>query len=213
MVVWTPEVVVSFVYRTEEVDGESVTNPIYFTCLRRTGERHELFAASSDPAPDAGYQSDLAAVRAAGDYVLYVSEFTQNRPDGPTTGSAEFHVIDVAQHDRQTLAVPDPNYGLIGLGEAAISVDGYMAWARVNSQDSVTTETVEADTGGGPITLATAPIPNTLTRLAFHKLAFRGETLTWLYDGRRQSAQLKPYTLAPSGASPHTARAGGVRRA
>jgi hypothetical protein len=192
LVVLTPDVVVNSVSRTEQVGGESVSNPIYFTCLRTTGERHKLFAASSDPSPDAGYESDLAVVRAAGDYVLYVSAFTQDNPDGPTTGSAEFHVIDVAQHDGQTLVLPDPNYGLIGLGEVAISADGYMAWAQVNVQDSVTTETVEADTGGGPTTLATAPIPDSLTSLAFHQLAFRGETLTWLYDGQRGSAQLTP---------------------
>jgi hypothetical protein len=198
VVVRTPEVVVSSVPRTKQVDGESVTNPIYFTCLRKTGERHKVFAASSDPSPDAGYQSDLAVVRAAGDYVLYVSAFTQDNPDGPTTGSAEFHVIDVAQHDRQTLVLPDPNYGLTGLGEVAISVDGYLAWAQVNLQDSVAIETVEADTGGGPTTLATAPIPETLTPLAFHELAFSGETLTWLYGGQRQSAQLTPTPLAPS---------------
>jgi hypothetical protein len=206
LVVRTPEVVVSSMHRTEEVDGESVTNPIYFTCLRKNGERHELFAASSDPSPDAGYESGLAVVRAAGYYVLYVSEFTQDNPDGPTTGSAEFHIIDVAQHDRQTLALPDPNYGLTGLGEVAISVDGYMAWAQLNLQDGVTTETVEADTGGGPTTLATAPIPDTLTRLAFHKLAFSGETLTWLYGGRPQSAQLKPQPSAPSWALTHGSR-------
>lgn len=192
-VVRTPEVVVSSVPRTEAVDGESVSNPIYFTCLRKTGARHTFFAASSDPSPDAGYQSDLAVVRAAGDYVLYISSFTRDSPDGPTTGSAEFHVIDVARHDRQTLALSDPNYGLIGLGEVAISVDGFMAWAQVNLQDSVTTETVEADTGAGPTTLATASIPDTLRSLAFHKLAFSGETLTWLYGGQGQSAQLKPY--------------------
>jgi hypothetical protein len=51
---------------------------------------------------------------------------------------------------------------------------------------------VEADTGSGPITLATAAIPNTLTQLAFRALAFHGETLTWLSDGQPQSAQLKP---------------------
>jgi hypothetical protein len=62
----------------------------------------------------------------------------------------------------------------------------------VNSAGSGTTETVDADTGSGAITLATAPIPNTFTRLAFHKLAFHGETLTWLYDGQLQSAQVKP---------------------
>jgi hypothetical protein len=206
VVVRTPEVVVSSVPRTEHVDGVSVTNPVYFTCLRKTGERHEIFAASSDPSPDAGNENDLAVVRAAGDYVLYVSEFTQDHPDGPTTGSAEFRVIDVAQHDRQTLAFPDPNYGLTGLGEVAISVDGYLAWAQVNLQDSVTTETVEADIGGGPTTLATAPIPDTLTPLAFHELAFSGETLSWLYRGQRQSAQLKPYPLAPSGALAHGSR-------
>jgi hypothetical protein len=194
VVVRTPEVVVSSVSHTEVVDAVPVTNPTYFTCLRGTGERHQLFAAASDPSPDAGYQSYLAAIRAAGHYVLYVSAFTQDNPDGPTTNSARFHVIDVARHDRQTLAVPDPDIGLIGLGEVAVSVDGYIAWAQVNPQDSVTTETVEADTGSGPITLATTPIPNTLTQLAFHKLTFRGETLTWLYDGRRQSAQLKPHT-------------------
>lgn len=213
VVVRTPEVVVSSLPHTEVVDGVPVTNPTYFTCLVRTGERHKLFAASSDPSPDAGYQSYVGAIRAAGHYVLYVSVFIQDNPDGPTTDSAGFHVVDVADHDRQTLAVPDPNIGLIGLGEVAVSVDGYMAWTQVNPENSGTTETVEADTGGGPITLATAPIPDTLTQLAFHKLAFHGETLTWLYDGRRQSAQLKPYTLAPSRTSPHTARAGGVRGA
>ena len=192
VVVRTPEVVVSSVSHTEVVGAVPVTNPTYSTCLRKTGERHHLFAASSDPSPDAGYKSYLAAIRAAGHYVLYVSAFTQDNPDGSTTNSARFHVIDVAHHDRQTLAVPDPNIGLIGLGQVAVSLDGYMAWAQVKAQDSVTTETVEADTGSGPITLATAPIPNTLTRLAFRKLAFRGETLTWLYDGRRLSAQLTP---------------------
>ena len=148
--------------------------------------------ASSDPSPDAGYQSDIAALRVAGHYVLYVSEFTQNNPFGPATASAAFHVVDAARHDRQTIALPDPNEGLIGLGEVAVSVDGYMGWAQVNSADSGTTETVEADTGVGPMTLATASIPDTLTHLAFHKLTFRGETLTWLYNGRPQSAQVKP---------------------
>jgi hypothetical protein len=200
VVVRTGDVVVSSVPRTKVVDAVPVTNPTYSTCLRRTGERHELFAASSNPSPDAGYQSYLAAIRAAGRYVLYVSAFTQNNPGGPTTDSASFHVIDVARHDRQTLTVPDPNIGLIGLGEVAVSIDGSMAWAQVNPQGSVTTETVEADTGSGPITIATAEIPNTLTQLAFHDLAFRGETLTWLYDGRRQSAPLEPYTLAPGSA-------------
>jgi hypothetical protein len=207
----TPEVVLSYVPHTEVVDAVNVTNPTYYTCLRRTGERHQLFAASSDPSPDAGYQSYLAAIRAAGDYVLYVSAFTQDNPDGPTTGSAIFHVIDVADHDRQTLTLPDPNYGLIGLGEVAISVDGYMAWAQVNPQASVTTEAVEADTGGGAITIASAPIADTLTRLAFHKLAFRGETLTWLDDGRRQSEQLKPYTLGLVVRTRHAPDPGPVR--
>jgi len=193
----TGAVIVSSVPRTDIVDAVPVTNPTYYTCLRRTGERRQLFAASSDPSPDAGYQSDLAAIRVAGSYVAYVSEFTQDNPDGPTTGSATFHVVDVAHHDHQTLTLPDPNYGLIGLDEVAVSADGYLAWAQVNLQQGMTTETVEADTGGGPMTLATAPIPNTLTRLAFHKLAFRGETLTWLEHGRRQSARLTPYALAP----------------
>lgn len=187
----TPQVVVSSVPETEVVDAEPVTNPAYFTCLRRTGERHKLFVASSDPSPDAGYQSDVAALRAAGHYVLYVSEFIQNNPEGPATDSAAFHVVDVAHHDRQTIGLPDPNIGLIGLGEVAVSVDGYMGWAQVNLTGG-TTEAVEADTGSGPITLAAASIPDTLTHLAFHKLAFHGETLTWLYHGRRQSAQLKP---------------------
>ena len=192
VVVRTPEVVVSSVPRTKVVDSVPVTSPTYFTCLRRTGERHQLFAASSDPSPDAGYQRYVAALRAAGQYVLYVSASIQDNPDGPTTDSARFHVIDVAHHDRQTLAVPDPNIGLIGLGEVAMSIDGYMAWVQVNPDGSGTTETVEADTGSGPTTVATAPIPDSLTRLAFHKLAFRGGTLTWLYDGRRESAHLKP---------------------
>jgi hypothetical protein len=71
-----------------------------------------------------------------------------------------------------------------------VSVGGYMAWAQVNPHESGTTETVEADIGSGPVALATAAIPGTLTQLAFHKLAFHGETLTWLYDGQSQSAQL-----------------------
>jgi hypothetical protein len=192
VIVRTPEVVVSSVPHTEVIDAVSVTNPIYFTCLRRTGERHKLFAASSDPSPDAGYQSYAAAFRAAGHYVLYVSAFVQDSPDGTTTDNANFHVVDVAHHDRQTLAIPDPSFDLIGVGEVAVSVDGYMAWVQVNGAGSGTTETVEADTGGGPITLATALIPGTLTQLAFHKLAFHGETLTWLNDGRRQGMQLKP---------------------
>lgn len=192
VVVRTPKLVVSSVPRTEVVDAVAVTNPTYFTCLRRTGERHKLFAASSDPSPDAGYQSAVAALRVAGHYALYVSAFVQNNPQGPTTQSAEFHVVDVSHDDRQTIELPDPNVGLIGLGEVAVSVDGYMAWAQVNPGDSGTTETVEADTGSGPVTLATAAIPNTLTQLAFHKLAFQGETLTWLRDGQRQSARVEP---------------------
>jgi hypothetical protein len=189
LVARTPRVVVSSVPETEVVDAEPVTNPAYFTCLRRTGERHRLFTASSDPSPDAGYQSDLAALRAAGHYVLYVSEFTQNNPDGPATDSASFHVVDVARHNRQTIALPDPNAGLTGLGEVAVSVDGYIGWAQVENGETI--ETVEADTGSGPITLATAPTPGPV---AFHKLAFRGETLTWLYHGRPQSAKLEPPT-------------------
>jgi hypothetical protein len=193
VVVRTPEVVVSSVFHTKVVDAVPVTNPTYSTCLRRTGERNRLFVASSDPSPDAGYQSYVAAFRAAGHYVLYVSAFVQESPEPPVTESAGFHVVDVAHHDRRTIALPDPNIGLIGLGdEVALSVDGYMAWAQVNPNGSGTTETVEADTGGGPITLATAAIPDTLTQLAFHKLAFQGETLTWLDDGQPQSAQLKP---------------------
>jgi hypothetical protein len=193
LVVRTPEVVVSSVLHTEVVAEVPVTNPTYSTCLSRTGERHKLFVASSDPSPDAGYQSYVAAFRAAGHYVLYVSAFVQDHPEPPATETAGFHVVDVAHHDRRTITLPDPNAGLIGLGEeVALSVDGYMAWAQVNSTESGTTETVEADTGSGPITLATAAIPNTLTQLAFHGLAFHSETLTWLYDGRRQSAQLKP---------------------
>lgn len=188
----TPQVVVSSVPKTKVVDAEPVTNPAYFTCLRRTGERHKLFVASSDPSPDAGYQSDVAALRAAGHYVLYVSEFIQNNPEGPATESAAFHVVDVAHHDRRTIGLPDPNAGVTGLGDVAVSVDGYMGWAQVNSTGSGTTETVEADTGSAPITLAAASIPDTLTDLVFHKLAFHGETLTWLYNGQRQSAQLKP---------------------
>jgi hypothetical protein len=199
LVVRTPVVVVSSVPRTKRVEGESVTNPVYFTCLRKTGESHQIFAASSAPSPDAGYQSELAVVRAAGDYVLYISAFTQDNPDGPTTGSAEFHIIDVAQHNLQTLTLPDPDYGETGLGEVAISVDGYLAWAQVDLQGTAPTETVEADTGGGPTTLATAPIPDTFTPLPFHQLAFAGETLTWLYDGQGQSAQLTPGPAAPSG--------------
>jgi hypothetical protein len=190
LVVRTPEVVVSSVLHTEVVAAVPVTNPTYSTCLSRTGERNKLFVASSDPSPDAGYQSYLAAFRAAGHYVLYVSAFVQNNPQGPATESAGFHVVDVAHHDRRTIALPDPNIGLIGLGEVAVSVGGYMAWAQVNPNGSGTTETVEADIGSGPVTLATAAIPGTLTQLAFHKLAFHGETLTWLYDGQSQSAQL-----------------------
>ena len=197
VVVRTREVVVSSAPHTEVVDAEPVTNPTYYTCLRRTGERHKLFVASSDPSPDAGYQSDVAALRAAGHYVLYVSEFVQSNPDGPATGSAAFHVVDVARHDRQTIALPDPNEGLIGLGEVSVSVDGYMGWAQVENGGTI--ETVEADTGTGPITLATAAIPDTLTHLAFHELAFRGETLTWLFHGRRQSAKLKPPTSTKAG--------------
>jgi hypothetical protein len=192
MVVRTPEVVVSSVLHTEVVDAVPVTNPTYSTCLSRTGERNKLFVGSSDPSPDAGYQSYVAALRAAGHYVLYVSAFVQNNPEGPATESAGFHVVDVAHRDRRTIALPDPNIGLIGLGEVAVSVDGYMAWAQVNPKESGTTQTVEADIGSGPITLATATIPDTLTQLAFHKLGFHGGTLTWLYDGLRQSAQLKP---------------------
>jgi hypothetical protein len=192
VVVRTPEVVVSSVLHTAVVDGVPVTNPTYSTCLSRTGERKRLFVASSDPSPDAGYQSYVAAFRAAGHYVLYVSAFVQNNPQGPTTESAGFHVVDVVHHNRRTIALPDPNIGLIGLGEVAVSVGGYMAWAQVNPKESGTTETVEADIGGGPITLATAAIPDTLTQLAFRKLVFHGETLTWLYDGHGQSAQLKP---------------------
>jgi hypothetical protein len=193
VVVRTPEVVVSSVPHTEVVGAVPVTNPTYSTCLSRTGERHRLFVASSDPSPDAGYQSYVAAFRAAGHYVLYVSAFVQDNPEPPATESAGFHVVDVAHHDHRTIALPDPNAGLISLGEeVALSVYGYMAWAQVNSTQSAITETVEADTGSGPITLATAAIPNTLTQLAFHKLAFHGETLTWLFDGQPQSAQLKP---------------------
>lgn len=191
VVVRTPEVVVSSVPHTEVVDAVPVTNPTYYTCLSRTGERKRLFVASSDPSPDAGYHSYVAAFRAAGHYVLYISAFIQNNPEGQATESAGFHVVDVAHHDRPTIALPDPNIGLIGLGEVALSVDGYMAWALVNAKESGTTETIEADIGGGPITVATAAIPDTLAQLAFHKLAFHGETLTWLYDGRHQSAQLK----------------------
>ena len=51
-------------------------------------------------------------------------------------------------HDRQTLALPDPNIGLIGLGEATVSVGGYLAWVQVNPEATGTTETVEADTTG-----------------------------------------------------------------
>jgi hypothetical protein len=116
----------------------------------------------------------------------------KTHPEPPTTESAEFHVVDVAHHDRQTLALPDPNSGIPLGEEVALSVDGYIAWAQVNSAESGITETVEADTGSGGISLDTAPIPNTLTQLAFHKLAFHGQTLTWLYDGQPQSAQLKP---------------------
>jgi hypothetical protein len=193
VVVRTAEVVVSSVLHTEVVAEVPVTNPTYSTCLSRTGERHKLFVASSDPSPDAGYQSYVAAFRAAGHYLLYVSAFIQNNPQGPAKESAGFHVVDVAHHDRRTITLPDPNSGLIPLGEeVALSVNGYMAWAQVNSTESGITETVEADTGGGPITLATAAIPNTLTQLAFHKLAFHGETLTWLYDGQPQSTQLMP---------------------
>jgi hypothetical protein len=193
VVVRTPETVVSSVLQTKVVAAEPVTNPTYSTCLSRTGERHKLFVASSDPSPDAGYQSYVAAIRAAGHYVLYISAFVQDHPEPPATESAGFHVVDVAHHDRRTIALPDPNAGLIPLGEeVALSLDGYLAWAQVNSTASGTTETVEADTGSGPITLATAAIPNTLTQLAFRKLAFHGETLTWLYDGQPQSAQLKP---------------------
>ena len=185
----TPQVVVSSVPHTTTVDAVGVTNPTYFTCLTRTGERHKLFAASSDPSPDAGYQSYLGAIRIAGHYVAYVSAFTQDNPAGPTTSSATYHVIDVADHDRQTLSLADPNIGLIGVGPMAVSADGYLAWAQVNSTTSGTTETVEADTGSGPVTIATAPIPATLTPLAFSKLAFADETLTWTYAGRRQSAR------------------------
>jgi hypothetical protein len=192
VVVRTPEVVVSSVLHTEVVGAVPVTNPTYSTCLSRTGERHRLFAASSDPSPDAGYRSYVAAFRAAGHYLLYVSAFVQDHPEPPATESAGFHVVDVAHHDRRTIALPDPNSGLIPLGEeVALSVDGYIAWAQVNSTESGTTETVEADAGNGPITLTTAAIPDTLTQLAFQKLAFHGETLTWLYDGQPQSAQLK----------------------
>jgi hypothetical protein len=192
VVVRTPELVVSSVLHTKIVDAVPVTNPTYSTCLSRTGERTKLFVASSDPSPDAGYQSYVAAFRAAGHYVLYVSAFIQNNPQGPTTESAAFHVVDVAHHDRRTIALPDPNIGLIGLGELAVSVDGDMAWVQVNPKEGGTTETVEADIGNGPVTLATAAIPNTLTQLAFHKLTFHGDTLTWLNDGEPQSAQLKP---------------------
>jgi hypothetical protein len=191
VVVRTPEVVVSSLLRTELVDAVPATNPTYSTCLSGTGERKKLFVASSDPSPDAGYQSYVAAFRAAGDYVLYVSAFIQNNPEGEATESARFNVVDVGDHDRRTIALPDPNIGLIGLGEVAVSVDGYIAWAQVNPTESGTTETVEADIGSGPETLATAAIPDTLTQLAFQRLAFQGETVTWLYDGRRQSAQLK----------------------
>jgi hypothetical protein len=177
---------------TKVVDAVPVTNPTYSTCLSRTGERNKLFVASSDPSPDAGYQSYLAALRAAGHYVLYVSAFVQNNPGGPATESAGFHVVDVAHHDRRTISLPDPNIGLIGLGEVAVSVDGYMAWAQVNPNQTGTTETVEADVGSGPITLATAAVPNTLTQLAFQKLAFDGETLSWLNDGQPENAQLQP---------------------
>jgi hypothetical protein len=192
VVVRTPEVVVSSVPHTEHTDAIPVTNPIYHTCLRRSGKWQKLFVASSEPSPDAGYQSYVAAFRAAGHYVLYVSAFTQNSPEGPATESARFHVVDVAHHDRRTIALPDPNAGLTPLGVVALSVDGYLAWAQVNPKESGTTETVEADTGSGPITLATAAIPQTLGQLAFHRLAFHGKTLTWLYNGQPQSAQLKP---------------------
>jgi hypothetical protein len=193
VVVRTPEMVVSSVLHREVVAAEPVTNPTYSTCLSRTGERHKLFVASSDPSPDAGYQSYVAAFRAAGHYLLYISAFVQDHPEPPATETAAFHVVDVAHHDRRTIALPDPNAGLIPLGEeVALSVAGYVAWAQVNSTEGGITETVEADTGSGPITLASAAIPNTLTEFAFHTLAFHGETLTWTYDGQPQSAQLKP---------------------
>jgi hypothetical protein len=193
----TPQLLVSSVPHRQVVDAVPVTNATYFTCLLRTGEQNEMFAASSDPSPDAGYQSYLGAIRAAGHFVLYVSAFVQDNPGAPTTQTAMLHVVDAAEDDRQTLAVRDPNIGLIPLGDVALSVAGYMAWAQLSTSFGATTETVEADTGSGPITLASAPLPATLTPLAFHKLSFHGETLTWLSDGRRQSAPLSPYALAP----------------
>jgi hypothetical protein len=188
----TPEVVVARMPHTKVFDGESVTNPIYYTCLRRSGRWQKLFVGASEPSPDAGYRSYVAAVRAAGHYVLYISAFTQNNPEGPVTETAQFHVVDVAHRDRHTIELPDPDIELIGVGEVAVSEAGYMAWAQVNGLEAATTETVEADTGGGPITLATAATPDTLTQLPFHKLAFQGATLTWLENGQSQSAQLTP---------------------
>lgn len=193
--------VVTSVPQTETADAEPVTNPVHFTCLRRTGERHKLFVALSDPSPDAGYQRDIAALRVAGHYVPYVSEFIQNNPEGSASDRGSFQLVDVARHDRRTIALPDPSLSVIGAGEVAVSVDGCMASTGVNPTGSVLTETVEADSGGGPIIIATAAIPAMLTRLAFHMLAFHGDTLTWLYHGRRQSAQLKPLasTKPPTG--------------
>jgi hypothetical protein len=188
----TPQVVVTRRPLTKVVGAEPVTNPIYDTCLRRSGKWRRLFVGASEPSPDAGSRSYVAAVRAAGHYVLYISAFTQNNPEGPVTETARFHVVDVAHRDRQTIGLPDPDIELIGVGEVAVSEAGYMAWAQVNGLEAATTETVEADTGGGPITLATAATPDTLTQLPFHKLAFQGATLTWLENGHPQSAQLTP---------------------
>jgi hypothetical protein len=182
----TPEVVVSWASRTSVVGDVSVSNIVYSTCLRRTGERHQLYADSSDPSPDAGYVNQVAALRAAGDYVLFVSSFTQDNPDG-STGDAGFHLVDVADHNHTVIAIPDPNYGLIGLDDIAVSTDGFIGWAQVNVETAGVTETVEGDTGSGPVAVASAPIPDTLTFLPFHNLAFRGETLTWTES---QSAQL-----------------------
>jgi hypothetical protein len=187
----TPEVVVSWASRTSVVGDVSVSNTVYSTCLRRTGERHQLYADSSDPSPDAGYVNQVAALRAAGDYVLFVSSFTQDNPDGSTTGSAEFHLIDVADHNHTVVAIPDPNYGLIGFEEIAVSTNGFIGWAQINVGSTAVTETVEADTGSGPVAVATAPIPDTLTFLPFHNLAFHGETLTWTES---QSARLTQTT-------------------
>jgi hypothetical protein len=197
-VVRTPQVVVNSVPQTEVIGAVRMTNLQYFTCLRATGERRRLFFARSGPSSHGEYRAYLAAIRAAGRFVLYVSAFVQHHPDGRTTESAYLNEVDVQHLNRVTFSFPDPDIGLIGLGDIALSVDGYIAWAQVNRQQTATTETIEASTGGPPTIVATAPIPNTLTRLAFHKLAFDGETLTWLYDGRRQSAQLTPSAFPPA---------------